>query len=114
MSIRERVFPALPVEQWKREGDVVLMADGAPRAEEVLAILPVLKRLGVRLIAVTGNLVSTLAENADVVLDVSVAREACALNLAPTASTTAMLAMLDALAITVMRARRFTHEDFAL
>jgi arabinose-5-phosphate isomerase len=94
--------------------DVVIALSYSGETDEIVAILPVLKRLGVDLIAVTGNLRSTLAENADAVLDVSVEREACTLNLAPTASTTTMLALMDALAITVMQVRQFTREDFAL
>jgi arabinose-5-phosphate isomerase len=81
--------------------------------DELLTILPALKRLGVPLIVMTGNLQSTLANAADVVLDVSVEREACPLNLAPTASAAAMLAMGDALALAVMTLRRFTPDDFA-
>jgi arabinose-5-phosphate isomerase len=79
----------------------------------LLTILPVIKRMGVPLIALTGKNASTLARHASVTLDVSVAVEACPLNLAPTASTTATLAMGDALAIAVLEARGFTEEDFA-
>jgi arabinose-5-phosphate isomerase len=95
-------------------GDVVVVLSYSGETDEILAILPVLKRLGVPLIAVTGNAKSTLAENSDVLLDVRVEREVCPLNLAPTTSTTAMLALMDALAVAVMHARRFTPEDFAL
>lgn len=94
--------------------DVVLALSTSGETDELLAILPALKRIGVRLIAMVGRGESTLAQAADVVLDVSVEREACPYNLAPTASTTAMLAMGDALAITVMQERRFTPEDFAV
>jgi arabinose-5-phosphate isomerase len=94
--------------------DVVITLSYSGETDEILAILPVLKRLGVKLIAVTRSRRSTLAENAEVVLDVSVEREACPLNLAPTTSTTAMLALMDALAVAAMRARRFTREDYAL
>lgn len=94
--------------------DVVLALSTSGETEELLAILPALKRIGVRMIGVVGRTGSTLAQAADVVLDVSVEREACPYNLAPTASTTAMLAMGDALAITVMQERRFTPEDFAV
>jgi arabinose-5-phosphate isomerase len=94
--------------------DAVIALSYSGETDEILAILPVLKRLGVRLIAVTGNARSTLAENADVVLDVSVEREACPLNLAPTASTTVMLALMDALAVSVMKLRQFSREDYAL
>lgn len=94
--------------------DVVLALSTSGETEELLAILPALKRIGVQMIAMVGRTESTLAQAADVVLDVSVEREACPYNLAPTASTTAMLAMGDALAITVMQERRFTPEDFAV
>lgn len=93
--------------------DVVIALSYSGETDEVSAILPVLKRMGVALVAVTGNPGSTLATNADVVLDVSVEREACPHNLAPTTSTTAMLALMDALALAVMRVRRFTSEDYA-
>lgn len=88
--------------------DVVLALSTSGETDELLAILPALKRIGVRLIAMVGRTRSTLAQAADVVLDVSVEREACPYNLAPTASTTAMLAMGDALAITVMQERRLS------
>ncbi|MGQ9880799.1 MAG: KpsF/GutQ family sugar-phosphate isomerase [Armatimonadota bacterium] len=94
--------------------DVVLALSTSGETEELLAILPALKRIGVGIIAMVGRTESTLAQASDVVLDVSVEREACPYNLAPTASTTAMLAMGDALAITVMQERRFTPEDFAV
>lgn len=94
--------------------DVVLALSTSGETEELLAILPALKRIGVQMIAMVGRTESTLAQAADVVLDVSVEREACPYNLAPTASTTAMLAMGDALAITVMQEQRFTPEDFAV
>lgn len=93
--------------------DVVIALSYSGETDEVSAILPVLKRMGVTLIAVTGNPGSTLASNSDVVLDVSVEREACPHNLAPTTSTTAMLALMDALALSAMRVRRFTSEDYA-
>jgi arabinose-5-phosphate isomerase len=93
--------------------DVVLALSYSGETDELLAILPAIKRLGVPLIVLTGNINSTLAKAADVVLDVSVKREACPLNLAPTASAAAMLAMGDALALAAMKARRFTPEDFA-
>lgn len=94
--------------------DVVLALSYSGESDELRAILPVLKRFRVPLIAMTGNPRSTLAEYADVMLDVAVEREACPLNLAPTTSTTAMLAMGDALAVAAMHARRFTAEEFAL
>ena len=94
-------------------GDVVLALSNSGETAEMVAILPLIKRLGVKLVALTGNPNSTLAKAADVNLDVSVAREACPLNLAPTASTTAALAMGDALAVTLLSMRGFTEEDFA-
>jgi arabinose-5-phosphate isomerase len=93
--------------------DVVLALSNSGETAELIAILPVLKRLGVGLIALTGRPASTLGRAAEVVLDVSVALEACPLNLAPTASTTATLAMGDALAVALLEARGFTEEDFA-
>ncbi|MGH8428363.1 MAG: KpsF/GutQ family sugar-phosphate isomerase [Gammaproteobacteria bacterium] len=93
--------------------DVVVALSNSGETAEVLTILPLIKRLGVRLIALTGNPASTLARAADCHLDVSVGREACPLNLAPTASTSAALAMSDALALAVSAARGFTPEDFA-
>ena len=93
--------------------DVVLAISNSGESEELVAILPVLSRLGVALIAMTGGLQSTLARQADVILDSSVAREACPLGLAPTASTTAQLALGDALAVALLDARGFREEDFA-
>ena len=93
--------------------DVVLALSHSGESDELMTILPLVKRLGAPLIALTGNGGSTLARYATVTLDVSVPAEACPLNLAPTASTTATLAMGDALAIAVLEARGFTEEDFA-
>ena len=93
--------------------DVVLALSNSGETDEINSILPLIKRLGVPLIAMTGNADSTLARAADVNIDVSVAQEACPLGLAPTASTTAALAMGDALAIALLEARGFTAEDFA-
>ncbi|MBX9835687.1 MAG: KpsF/GutQ family sugar-phosphate isomerase [Burkholderiaceae bacterium] len=93
--------------------DVVLAISNSGESAELTAILPVLKRLGAPLIAITGNAQSTLARHADVALDCGVEREACPLNLAPTASTTAQLAMGDALAVALLDARGFRAEDFA-
>jgi arabinose-5-phosphate isomerase len=93
--------------------DVVLALSNSGETEELVTILPIIKRLAVPLIALTGRADSTLGRAATVVLDVSVAAEACPLNLAPTASTTATLAMGDALAVAVLEARGFTPEDFA-
>lgn len=94
--------------------DVVLAMSNSGETAEVLTILPLIKRMGAPLIAMTGKPTSTLAKTADVHLDVSVAQEACPLNLAPTASTTATLAMGDALAVALLEARGFTPEDFAM
>ena len=93
--------------------DVVLAISNSGESDELVSILPVLKRQGVPLIAMTGGLQSSLARHADVVLDSSVEREACPLNLAPTASTTAQLALGDALAVALLDARGFRAEDFA-
>jgi arabinose-5-phosphate isomerase len=93
--------------------DLVLALSNSGESDELVAILPVLKRQGVPLIAMTGGLSSSLAQHADVVLDCSVDKEACPLNLAPTASTTAQLAMGDALAVALLDARGFKPEDFA-
>jgi arabinose-5-phosphate isomerase len=93
--------------------DVVLALSNSGETDELLTILPVIKRLDVPMVALTGNAGSTLARYATVTLDVSVPAEACPLNLAPTASTTATLAMGDALAVAVLEARGFTEEDFA-
>jgi arabinose-5-phosphate isomerase len=93
--------------------DVVLAISNSGETEEVNLILPLLKRLGVRIVAMTGNRVSTLARHADAHIDVSVEKEACPLGLAPTSSTTAALVMGDALAISLLETRGFTREDFA-
>ena len=94
-------------------GDVLLALSNSGETPEVLMLLPHLSRLGVPVIAMTGNAPSSLARAAQVTLDVTVPAEACPLNLAPTASTTATLAMGDALAVTLLEARGFTAEDFA-
>jgi arabinose-5-phosphate isomerase len=93
--------------------DVVLAISNSGESDELVSILPVLKRQGVPLIAMTGGMDSALAMHADVVLDSSVEKEACPLNLAPTASTTAQLALGDALAVALLDARGFKAEDFA-
>ena len=93
--------------------DVVLALSNSGETAEILTILPVIKRLGVPLIAFTGNADSPLARIATVHLDIRVPAEACPLNLAPTASTTAALAVGDALAVALLKARGFTEEDFA-
>src|SRR5581483_4396219 len=94
--------------------DVVLAISYSGETEEVITILPLIKRLGVPLISMTGKPGSTLARTSTVHIDVSVPQEACPLKLAPTASTTATLAMGDALAVAMLEARGFTSEDFAL
>ncbi len=93
--------------------DLVLAISNSGESDELSAILPVLKRLGVPLIAMTGGLQSSLALHADIVLNSGVSKEACPLNLAPTASTTAQLALGDALAVVLLDARGFKAEDFA-
>jgi len=93
--------------------DVLLALSNSGETAEILTILPVIKRLGVPLIAFTGNAESALARLASVHLDIGVPAEACPLNLAPTASTTAALAVGDALAVALLKARGFTEEDFA-
>jgi arabinose-5-phosphate isomerase len=93
--------------------DLVLAISNSGESGELTAILPVLSRLGVPLVAITGGMQSALAKQARVTLDSSVAQEACPLNLAPTASTTAQLALGDALAVALLDARGFKEEDFA-
>lgn len=95
------------------DGDVALALSYSGETEELLNLLPGLKRFSARLIAMTGAGRSTLAKHSEVVLNVRVPKEACPFNLAPTASTTAMLAMGDALAMAVLEARGFTKKDFA-
>jgi arabinose-5-phosphate isomerase len=94
--------------------DLVIALSNSGETSEITLLLPWLKRIGIPLLALTGNPASTLARSADINLDVSVAAEACPLGLAPTSSTTATLAMGDALAVAVLEARGFTEEDFAL
>lgn len=93
--------------------DVVVALSNSGETEELLRVLDAIKRLGARLIALTGRVDSTLARAADVALDCSVSEEACPLNLVPTASTSAQLAMGDALAMTLLQAKGFQSEDFA-
>jgi arabinose-5-phosphate isomerase len=93
--------------------DVVIAISNSGETAEILTILPLIKRMGAPLIAMTGRPNSTLAKSAEVHLDVTVEQEACPHNLAPTASTTATLAMGDALAVALLEARGFTQEDFA-
>ncbi len=94
-------------------GDVVLAISNSGESDELNAILPVLKRLAVHVVAMTGGADSSLARHADLRLDSAVDQEACPLNLAPTASTTAQLALGDALAVALLDARGFREEDFA-
>ncbi|NNC77452.1 MAG: KpsF/GutQ family sugar-phosphate isomerase [Woeseiaceae bacterium] len=94
--------------------DTLLAISYSGETDEIVTILPLVKRMGARLISMTGNPASTLAGAADVHVDVGVTEEACPLNLAPTASTTATLAMGDALAVALLKSRGFTAEDFAL
>jgi arabinose-5-phosphate isomerase len=93
--------------------DVLIVLSNSGENDELLTIVPLVKRQGGRLIAITGNEASSLAQEADVHLDARVAQEACPLNLAPTASTTAALALGDALAVALLDARGFGTEDFA-
>ena len=93
--------------------DLLIAISYSGETAEVVTILPVVKRMGAKLLSITGNPNSTMAQAADAHLDISVAEEACPLNLAPTASTTATLAMGDALAVALLKMRGFTAEDFA-
>lgn len=93
--------------------DVVIALSNSGETDEILTIVPLIKRIGVPLISMTGNPNSTLARESDVHIDISVEKEACPLGLAPTASTTATLAMGDALAVALLEARGFTADDFA-
>jgi arabinose-5-phosphate isomerase len=95
------------------KGDLVIALSNSGETEELSRMLPSLKRIGIKIIALTGNLDSTLARNSDVVVYVGVKEEACPLGLAPTASTTATLAMGDALAVVLLNRRGFREEDFA-
>ena len=92
--------------------DVIVAISNSGETQELLNLLPLIKRFGVQMIGMTGKMNSTLAQASDVVLDISVEREACPLNKAPTASTTATLAMGDALAVCLLEKRGFTEEDF--
>jgi arabinose-5-phosphate isomerase len=94
-------------------GDTVIALSNSGETEELSRMLPFLKRLGINVISLTGNIDSTLAKNSDIVIDVGVTEEACPLGLAPTASTTATLAMGDALAVALLDKRGFREEDFA-
>lgn len=94
--------------------DVVIVISNSGTTDEIVTILPMIKRLGIPVISLTGNSTSTIATTADINLDVSVEKEACPLNLAPTSSTTVTLVMGDAIAIALLQARGFTEKDFAL
>jgi arabinose-5-phosphate isomerase len=94
--------------------DVIIALSNSGETEEMIKLLPVIRRIGAKLIAITGRTGSTLAKNSDFTLDATTKKEACSLNLAPTASTTAMLAMGDALAVALLDRRGFKQEDFAL
>lgn len=94
--------------------DVVLALSNSGESHELIALLPAIKRKGARIVAMTGNPRSSLGQAADVHLDAGVSKEACPLNLAPTASTTAALALGDALAVSLLEARGFSRDDFAL
>jgi arabinose-5-phosphate isomerase len=95
------------------KNDVLLAVSNSGETEEIIKMIPLAKRMGIKLVAMTGRAESTLAQNADVVLDIGVKEEACPLGLAPTASTTAALAMGDALAVALLERRGFREEDFA-
>lgn len=94
--------------------DVIIAISNSGETQELLNLLPLIKRFGVSMIGMTGKMESTLAQASDVTLDISVEREACPLNKAPTASTTATLAMGDALAVCLLEKRGFTEEDFLI
>ena len=93
--------------------DVIVILSNSRETEEIIRLIPMVKRIGAPMITMTGNIHSTLANHSDVTLDVSVKEEACSLGLAPTASTTAMLAMGDALAVALLERRGFREEDYA-
>ena len=94
--------------------DIILVLSNSGTTDEIVTLLPIIKRLGIKMISVTGNPESTLSKAAEVNLNVHVAHEACPLNLAPTSSTTASLVIGDALAVALLESRGFTAEDFAL
>lgn len=96
------------------KGDVVIGISNSGETQEMKAVIPVIKRLGIKMIAIVGKPDSTLGKASDCVLDASIEREACPLNLAPTASTTVSLALGDALAVTLLECRGFKEEDFAM
>jgi len=96
------------------KGDVIIAVSNSGETEELIRLIPLIKRMDVKLIAMTGNLKSNLAKAGDVVLDIAVKEEACPLGLAPTASTTVTLAMGDALAVALLEKKGFKEKDFAL
>ncbi len=108
-----------PAEAWHGDlgrvmkEDVVIALSNSGQTEEIVKLLPLIKKIGAKLVAFTGNLKSPLAQYSDIVLDVGVKKEACPLNLAPTASTTVMLALGDALALALLDEKEFKAEDFA-
>ena len=93
--------------------DLIIALSNSGETEEIVKFLPIVKKIGAKLVAMTGNVKSSLAKNSDYVIDVSVKREACSLGLAPTTSTTAMLAMGDALAVALLDKKGFKEKDFA-
>jgi arabinose-5-phosphate isomerase len=93
--------------------DLILALSNSGETEEIIKFLPIVKKIGAKLVAMVGNAKSTLAKNADLIIDTSVKREACSLGLAPTTSTTAMLAMGDALAVALLDKKGFKEKDFA-
>ena len=93
--------------------DIIIALSNSGETEEIIKFLPIVKKIGARLVAITGNPASTLARNSDHVINVSVRREACPMGLAPTTSTTAMLAMGDALAVALLEKKGFKEKDFA-
>ena len=95
------------------EGDLAILLSYSGETSELLNLLPHIRRMSLKILAITGNVDSSLARNADVTLDVNVSREACPLNLAPTSSTTTMLVLCDALAMVLLEARGFQSDDFA-
>ena len=95
------------------KGDIVLIISNSGKAEEIIKIIPTLKKMGIKIILLTGRSTSTLANFSDIVIDVKVEREACPFNLAPTASSTTTLAVGDALAVVLLKKRGFRPEDFA-
>ena len=96
------------------KNDIVIALSNSGETEETKSLVPILKKIGAGIIAITGNRQSTLAKHSDIILDVSVKKEACPLGLAPTSSTTAMLAMGDALAVCLVDKKGFKEKDFAL